>query len=606
MPRAAIGITIETLHRASGVRMQQLHRARSRWLAPALAGAALAASPGCVPGTIGEEGPGSGGAGGYSAWGSGGAGGSARGNITYDAASAEVAEAVAAMTVRFEPSGGSFQGTRAVSLAPPVPGMVVHYTVDGTQPTRASTVYRGPITLKETTIVRALAERPGGVDTAATAHVYLRLEADAVAFTSNLPIVVLHTHQAGALPVNEAPYRSGSISIAEPTPGLRASLLGAATLTRRAGLRVHGNSSRAFPQKSLGVELRQAGSDDDDEEASVLGMRPGSDYVLVAPSVMDRSLIRTALAFYLSNEIGQYAPHARLVEVFLTERNGPVTAGDYVGVFALVEKIKRGKDRVAVERLSEEAQQAPAITGGYIFRMDHDAKDFRVEHSMKDFSTPFTEFGFVYPEDTSFTRPERQAQRAYLQGYMQELFEALASPDFKHPRTGRHYSQYLDVPSFIDNNLLNALLKNVDAFRFSSYFSKDREKPIKAGPLWDIDRSSGTPYDDFGRAADPYEWAPLDVANPLTYHWWGRLFADPAFKAAHGHRFNELTGGPFATSHLYALVDQLAAQVGEAQQRHFARWPEMAPKDGSHAAEIKLLRDWLGARVAWMRTQFPP
>jgi hypothetical protein len=126
---------------------------------------------------------------------------------------------------------------------------------------------------------------------------------------------------------------------------------------------------------------------------------------------------------------------------------------------------------------------------------------------------------------------------------------------------------------------------------------------VKAGPLWDIDRSSGTPYDDFGRAADPKEWAPLDVANPLTYHWWGRLFADPVFKAAHKKRFVELSDGLFSPAHLNQLIDRFSGEVAEAQKRHFMRWPELAPKDGAHAAEVQLLRDWLATRIAWMKTQ---
>ncbi len=549
----------------------------------------------CAPGSIGESG-GAGGVGGARSGGRGGSGGSG----------IEVNSAVAAMTVGFQPAGGTFTGTRMVTLQPPAGSTVVHYTIDGTVPTRASPVYRGPVAVKETTLLRAFAEGKGGFDGATTAEIYLRLEADATAFTSNLPIVVLHTQKAGALPVENSGYLNGTVTLFEPAAGQRASLLDAASRSHRAGLRIHGNSSRGFPQKSLGIELRQAGSDDDDELASIVGMKPGADFVLVAPSVMDRSLVRTAVGFTLSNELGQYAPRVRLVEAFLCERGGAVSARDYLGVFTLVEKIKRGKDRVAIERLDEEAQKVPAITGGYIIRMDHDVKDLRIEHPAKDFTTPFTEFGFVYPEDTEFTTPERQVQRAYLHAYLQELFEALASPTFKHPRVGLHYSKYIDVPSFIDNNLLNAVLKNVDAFRFSSYFSKDREKPLKAGPLWDIDRSSGTPYDDYDRARDPKEWAPLDVANPMTYHWWGRLFADPAFKAAYSKRFAELyPNGTFSTAHLHQLVDGFAAQVAEAQKRHFARWPELAPMNGSHEAEVTLLKQWFSARLPWLRAQIP-
>ena len=58
--------------------------------------------------------------------------------------------------------------------------------------------------------------------------------------------------------------------------------------------------------------------------------------------------------------------------------------------------------------------------------------------------------------------------------------------------------------------------------------------PLVAGPLWDFDRSSGTPFDDDYSAAarrEPREWARGDGTHPLRWGFWGRLFADPAFKA---------------------------------------------------------------------------
>ena len=118
-------------------------------------------------------------------------------------------------------------------------------------------------------------------------------------------------------------------------------------------------------------------------------MPADSDWALVAPSYIDRSLVRTAVGFYLSNQAGQYAPRVRLVEAFLTETGGATSMKDYLGVFALTEKIKRGKQRVAVEKLDPVATTAPAVTGGYVFRIDHEQRDFMSGGYF---------FGFVYPD----------------------------------------------------------------------------------------------------------------------------------------------------------------------------------------------------------------
>ena len=95
------------------------------------------------------------------------------------------------------------------------------------------------------------------------------------------------------------------------------------------------------------------------------------------------------------------------------------------------------------------------------------------------------------------------------------------------------------MPSFIDHNLLNALFKNVDALPPSAYFYKERGGKVAAGPLWDIDLSSGTTFDDHSarRTPDPREWARGDGTDPTKYAFWGRLYADPVYREAHHQRW---------------------------------------------------------------------
>ena len=151
----------------------------------------------------------------------------------------------------------------------------------------------------------------------------------------------------------------------------------------------------------------------------------------------------------------------------------------------------------------------------------------------------------------------RTAFAGYLRTYLQEFFDAVRAPDFKHPRSGKPYGEYIDVPAFIDHNLLNAVFKNVDSLRLSAYFYKERGGMIAAGPLWDMDLSSGTPFDDqFGRrTGEPREWARGDGTHPLRYAYWGRLFADPTYRAAYHARWAELAAGTFSVAHIHALID---------------------------------------------------
>ena len=67
-----------------------------------------------------------------------------------------------------------------------------------------------------------------------------------------------------------------------------------------------------------------------------------NDWVLYAPW-SDKSLMRNVLIYELSNDMGRYAPRTRFVELYINET--------YKGVYVLMEKIKRDKNRVAISAL---------------------------------------------------------------------------------------------------------------------------------------------------------------------------------------------------------------------------------------------------------------
>ena len=495
--------------------------------------------------------------------------------------------------VAFDPPGGGFADGVMLRLGARAPGAIIHFTVDGSLPTRAAPVFRGPLAIRETTIVRALVAS-GGPDGPVAAAVYLKLGADVAGFSSNLPVVVLHTQRAGVLPILGSDMVSGSASVFEPRAGGRTTLNGPASVSARAGVRIRGNSSRAFPQKSYAFELRAAGSDEDDGQF-VAGMPSEADWALVAPSWVDRSLIRTPLAFGLSRSIGRYAPRVRLCEAFVVETGGAVGMASYLGVFSLTEKIERDKDRVAVDVLPVDATSEPLITGGYVFRVDHEVFDFQAGG---------LNFGFVYPEPEEMALPERQAQKAYLQRQLQEFSEALSGPGLQHPRTGRSYADYIDVGLVHRNQ--PAAGADQERRRLPLQLLLPQGARRQGGDGADLGRRPlGRQHPRRRRARHLTDgMGPrLDGTHPLTWVWFGRLASDPAWKTAHARRWAELAAGPFSPATIHAFIDRLAAELAEAQKRHFARWAVMTPEGGSHDNEIQVLKDFFSARVPWISSQ---
>ena len=498
-----------------------------------------------------------------------------------------------ALTVLFSPSAGTFVGSETVTLSVQAKADI-HYTLDGSLPTVMSPIYRAPVTLDKSTRLRAVASRPGASapgDTGPVAtEIYLRVDPDTRTFTSHLPIILIHTFESGTLDSFGTDHVAAALQVLQPQSGT-SRIVGRAVLDARIGIHVRGETSRRFPKKQYAVELRADG-EDTDAARPLLGLPSNADWVLSDPVAYDRALIRNALAFELSNRIGRYAPRTRFAEVFMVDDGGDVRAENFLGFFTLIEKIGRDPQRVNVSMLPESAGRAPAMTGGFILRIDKGAPDFNAAGRWLQ---------FVYPDPADMLSAERRPQLDFIRSFIDGFGQAASAADFKHPSTGQHYSEFIDVDAWIDHHIINTLTKNVDALRISAYFHKERGGRLAAGPVWDFDRSLGTPYDQ--RATEPEEWnQSWNATDYFNEGWWRLLFRDPVFKARYRARFTALLNGEFSADNLDRIVDGMASRVGDAGDRNLRRWPQFA-QDNSHAAEVAVLKDFLRRRVAWITVQ---
>jgi spore coat protein CotH len=126
------------------------------------------------------------------------------------------------------------------------------------------------------------------------------------------------------------------------------------------GIEYRGAVSQMFyEKKSYGIELWDESNNG--VSKSVLNMSAAEDWILHGPYA-DKSLIRNVLAYQVSNNIGRYAPKTKFVELEIN--------GDFKGLYVLMEKIKRGKERVNVSKISPKTSDAHSIKGGYIQKID--------------------------------------------------------------------------------------------------------------------------------------------------------------------------------------------------------------------------------------------
>lgn len=375
------------------------------------------------------------------------------------------------------------------------------------------------------------------------------------------------------------------------------------------GIERRGSTSQAiFPKIGYSIETRTVNAED--LEVSLLGFPQEEDWVLHGP-YSDKSLIRNALGYSLAGEMMNYAPRVRLVELFIDN--------DYRGVYLFTERIKRDNDRVDIAKMDEDDNTGDALTGGYIFKFDKNTgeTDGLENYFISDYPAESPEqqpipIFYHYPKPEDITTQQKE----YLQNYVRDFENALAGPNFQHPTDG--YRPFVDLPSFVDYLIINEVTRNVDGYRLSSYFHKDRDSDggglLHAGPIWDLNLAFGNA--DYCNGSQTFGWAfEFNLVCPWdefqVSFWWRRLREDPAFLLLLRSRWLELRANLLATNNVRARIDALVAQMGDAPNRNFQRWPSLGEYvwpnhfiGETYTDEINYLKQWVTYRLAWLDAGF--
>ena len=437
-----------------------------------------------------------------------------------------VNEAPAAPTPAIHGQEGLFFGTTSVelSLPEPIPSIEIRYTLDGTNPTRESTLYTGPLTLSHSAMLQArafdFADTPRFEPSNTASGTFIAMDPAVQSFSSNLPVLVLDGF--GDLPAGNSNnlVRMNVVMLDTDAVTGRATMDGDDANIEyigRGGARDRGSSTSGQPKPNMTFETwGTAGTTkDDDDRVDWLGLSSEADWVLFAPLEYDRSYVRNSLGFDLSNQMDMWASDYRFIEVYLDsdgrdgQRDGDniISREDFMGVYVLIEKIEQGANRVDIAETTSDNVAEPDITGGYIWkfdRQDPDAPGFQAGDS-QNVTIGSASLNWVYPKSPrSRTAREDQkateAQQRWVIDHLDAFRATLDNPDINDPEG---YSKYIDPVQWIDQHVLNTFTGNKDAFELSAYFFKDRNGRIQQGPVWDFDRSADS--DDL-RDDNPLRW----------------------------------------------------------------------------------------------------
>lgn len=419
---------------------------------------------------------------------------------------------------------------------------------------------------------------------------------------SNLPIVQIQTNGQA---IQDEPKIMATMKIIARTDGKPNQINDPANAYNGwIGIEYRGSTSQWFDKKPYGIETRNA--DTSDRAVELLGMPAETDWALIAP-MNDKSLLRDVLAYRLAADAtagGVWTPRTRLVELVLN--------GNYEGVYILLEKIKRGKNRVNIAKLEAKDTTDPKITGGYLLSMDkvnnNPGGDWESNYPPFNGSQSKTYFQINYPKPENRVQP----QFDHIKNYLDDFEKAIA--DWQ-PNSGGlpEYEKWIDVDSWINYLLVNEISKNTDGYRLSAYFHKDRDDRdplLKMGPVWDFNIAFGMANyceGEFhtGWAKDFNDYCGGDWW--VIHFWWKKICSDTNFQKKTAARWKELRANEWSDNRLDFVVDSLTALIAEPQVRNFQRWQILGQYLWPNAyvgqtwqQEIDYLKNWLKNRVEWM------
>jgi hypothetical protein len=437
-----------------------------------------------------------------------------------------------------------------------------------------------------------------------------KLDLQATKFsTSNFPIIVINNN-GQTIPLDERIV--ANLGVIYNGPGMRNTLTDEFNnYSGQISIEIRGQSSSHWAKKSFNIETQN--EDGSNRNVPLLGLPKENDWVLYA-TYYDRSLIRNVLCYHWFREMGWYASRTKFCELVLN--------GNYQGIYILLEKIKADKNRVDIEKLTANDIDSDNVTGGYIIKIDKDGTtNPGFNTTERAYPSPWQSirFQYHYPEGDKIT-PE---QENYIKNYIYEFEAVMNSKNYQDEQTG--YPKYLNVESFIDNFFINELSRNVDSYRLSTFFYKDRDSKggkLTAGPVWDYDFSFG---DVSYFTADQLEgwfitYLTEDPMMKMDFSpapfWWKKLLADPRFTTKLKSRWQELRLTTLNLDNIYQYIDLVADSLIEARERNFEIWigpgdpptsqdqwfPEANYLENikTYEDEINYLKNWIAMRIDWI------
>lgn len=343
-------------------------------------------------------------------------------------------------------------------------------------------------------------------------------------------------------------------------------------------IRGRGNSTWGLVKKPYQFKLY--------ESVDLMGGGASKAYNLIANGY-DETRLRNQIVAGLAEVLGMsYVPDEQMIDLYINDI--------YYGNYYLTEKVRVGNQGVDIRDMEEYAETdryqeglmpeifenetgnrkwtavqylGGDISGGYLLERELE------ERYVGEISGFVTDQGDHYVLQSPRYATEEQVN--YIADLFQAFQDAVEQPDGINPRTGKHYSDYIDMSSFIQKYLVEEVSKNYDGGVTSSFFYKPDDavsQKIYAGPIWDYDVTFGNCN------LDKIASNPLGITK-LSNHVYGTdlfaaLYEQPDFYEQMVRMYEE-KALPYLDSLLDGGIDRMIEDSRLSAQMDSIRWENL-------------------------------
>ncbi len=445
----------------------------------------------------------------------------------------------------FSRAGGYASEPFDLTLSCKTAGASIHYTTDGSQPTESSPLYTGPLTIDGTVTVRAAAFCEGYLESDPAGATYLFEE------PHELKIICLSIDESdlkyiyGSENRRDKRERECFVEIYEPDGRLGASFA--------AGLRIGGNSTRAYPQRTFSVYLRGA-----------YGRSK-----LVYP--LFDGLSTTEFTSFTLRNFGQDASRSLLRDAY--------------GCMAVQGmNIDSAWSSFAVVYLNGE------YWGLYELKENQNEDYFEQKYGVdKDVVQGVRSNTYVYNGNGNNRN-------------IKALF-ALAARNTNDPDIYAQYAAQADEDMFIDYLCAQFFFANADVYNQKYIGSTDgsfKWRPV----FYDLDMlfSSNSPSGNVMGTYFRSEVVPVGVnGNVVDMGLYYGFYKNDAWKEKFIARYAEVLNTVLTDERLLSLFDGMAAMVESEIDRHIARWGRPSSRS-KWESEVESLRSCISRRREYAKS----